>query len=123
MNDLCQNTATFPLNGAQLGLTKNELDKIRIGMGQQYLDEQMSDTFRQFSSLFYFPNVLKNHNYFQRKEYVKYAKVFPLSEMMDFKVPPKWYRRFVGTVEIICGLAMALAPSSKYQPYFFPQQL
>jgi hypothetical protein len=51
---------------------------------------------------------------FQRKEYVKYAKVFPLSEALDFKVPSKWYRRTVGTLEIICGLAMAFIPSSMY---------
>lgn len=48
----------------------------------------------------------------QRKEYVKYAKVFPLSEALDFKVPSKWYRRTVGTLEVICGLAMAFIPSS-----------
>lgn len=47
-----------------------------------------------------------------RKEYVKYAKVFPLSELLDFKVPSKWYRRAVGTLEIICGLAMAFFPSN-----------
>jgi hypothetical protein len=51
---------------------------------------------------------------FQRKEYVKYAKVFPLSEALDFKVPSKWYRRTIGTLEIICGLAMAFVPSSMY---------
>ncbi|KAE8749810.1 hypothetical protein FOCC_FOCC003548 [Frankliniella occidentalis] len=48
-----------------------------------------------------------------RKEYVKYAKVFPLSDTLDFKVPSKWYRRVVGSLEIICGLAMALIPSAK----------
>lgn len=46
-----------------------------------------------------------------RKEYVKYAKVFPLSEALDFKVPSKWYRRAVGTLEIVCGMAMAFIPS------------
>ncbi|XP_026293446.1 novel acetylcholine receptor chaperone isoform X2 [Frankliniella occidentalis] len=49
----------------------------------------------------------------KRKEYVKYAKVFPLSDTLDFKVPSKWYRRVVGSLEIICGLAMALIPSAK----------
>ncbi|KAK3918202.1 Transmembrane protein 35A [Frankliniella fusca] len=48
-----------------------------------------------------------------RKEYVKYAKVFPLSDTLDFKVPSKWYRRVVGSLEIICGLAMALIPYAK----------
>jgi len=48
-----------------------------------------------------------------RKEYVKYAKVFPLSEALDFKIPSKWYRRAVGALEIICGLAMAFVPNHK----------
>lgn len=52
--------------------------------------------------------------FFQRKEYVKYAKVFPLSTTLDFKVPSKWYRRVVGSLEIICGLAMAIIPNRKY---------
>ena len=54
----------------------------------------------------------------QRKEYVKYAKVFPLSGTLDFKVPSKWYRRVVGSLEIICGLAMAIVPSRK-KTFFF----
>ena len=57
------------------------------------------------SSFFFF--------FLQRKEYVKYAKVFPLSEALDIKIPPKWYRRIVGSMEIICGLALSLVPSSK----------
>lgn len=51
---------------------------------------------------------------FQRKEYVRYAKVFPLTEMLDFKVPSKWYRRTVGGLEIFFGLCLALIPSRKY---------
>lgn len=47
-----------------------------------------------------------------RKEYVKYAKVFPLTELLDFKIPSKWYRRVVGSLEIVCGLAMAFIPSN-----------
>ncbi|KAF7997615.1 hypothetical protein HCN44_006186 [Aphidius gifuensis] len=46
-----------------------------------------------------------------RKEYVKYTKVFPLSELLNFKIPSKWYRRTVGSLEIICGLAMATIPN------------
>ncbi|RZF39885.1 hypothetical protein LSTR_LSTR010513 [Laodelphax striatellus] len=45
-----------------------------------------------------------------RKEYVKYAKVLPLTEMLDIKIPAKWYRRVIGCLEIICGLAMAFIP-------------
>ncbi|XP_014204427.1 transmembrane protein 35A [Copidosoma floridanum] len=48
-----------------------------------------------------------------RKEYVKYAKVFPLAATLGFKVPSKWFRRVVGSLEIISGLAMALVPSKK----------
>ncbi|XP_034936033.1 transmembrane protein 35A [Chelonus insularis] len=48
-----------------------------------------------------------------RKEYVKYAKVFPLAELLNFKVPSKWYRRVVGSLEIISGLAMAIIPNRK----------
>ncbi|XP_045470804.1 novel acetylcholine receptor chaperone [Harmonia axyridis] len=48
-----------------------------------------------------------------RKEYVRYAKVFPFTEMFDFKVPSKWYRRVVGTMEIVCGVALAFYPHHK----------
>lgn len=48
-----------------------------------------------------------------RKEYVRYAKVFPFSEILDFKLPSKWYRRAVGALEIIFGLALAVIPSHK----------
>lgn len=47
---------------------------------------------------------------------MKYAKVFPMSEMLDFKIPSKWYRRTVGALEIICGLAMAFVPHREYSP-------
>ncbi|XP_025829533.1 transmembrane protein 35A [Agrilus planipennis] len=48
-----------------------------------------------------------------RREYVKYAKVFPFSDTFDFKIPSKWYRRTVGTLEIISGIAMAFIPNHK----------
>lgn len=50
---------------------------------------------------------------FQRTEYVKYAKVFPLTALFGVKIPSKWYRRSVGVLEIVCGLAMALIPYRK----------
>lgn len=53
--------------------------------------------------------------YSQRKEYVKYSKVFPLSDLFDVKIPSKWYRRVVGGLEVACGLAMALIPNRKFQ--------
>ncbi|CAH1709500.1 unnamed protein product [Macrosiphum euphorbiae] len=45
-----------------------------------------------------------------RKDYVKYAKVFPLSKMIDFKVPAKWYRRAVGGTEVLSGVCLAFVP-------------
>lgn len=50
----------------------------------------------------------------QRTEYVKYAKVFPLTALFGVKIPSKWYRRTVGILEIVCGLAMALIPYRKW---------
>lgn len=47
-----------------------------------------------------------------RKEYVKYAKVFPLVSTLGYKVPSKWYRSIVGALEILSGLAMALVPNN-----------
>ncbi|SPP76966.1 transmembrane protein 35A [Drosophila guanche] len=48
-----------------------------------------------------------------RTEYVKYAKVFPLTALFGVKIPSKWYRRTIGILEIVCGLAMALIPYHK----------
>ena len=41
-----------------------------------------------------------------RTEYAKYAKVFPLAKLFDFKLPSKWYRRVVGGIEIAAGFLM-----------------
>ena len=41
-----------------------------------------------------------------RTEYAKYAKVFPLAKVLDFKLPSKWYRRVVGGMEIVAGFIM-----------------
>lgn len=56
---------------------------------------------------------------FQRKEYVKYAKVFPLAQALDIKIPAKWYRRVIGGLELVCGLAMALVPIGMESCYIF----
>ncbi|CAG7728703.1 unnamed protein product [Allacma fusca] len=45
-----------------------------------------------------------------RREFVKYARVFPLASTVGFKVPSKWYRRITGGLEIFCGLGLALFP-------------
>lgn len=60
------------------------------------------------------------HVPFQRKEYVRYAKVFPLTNTFDYKLPSKWYRRAVGGLEILFGLILALVPSRKWS-YLIPE--
>ncbi|XP_065224552.1 novel acetylcholine receptor chaperone-like [Planococcus citri] len=47
-----------------------------------------------------------------RKEYVKYAKVFPFNELIGYKIPAKWYRKIIGTMEIICGFALMVIPKA-----------
>lgn len=59
------------------------------------------------------PHISKELHRDLRKNYVKYAKVFPCSTLFDFKLPSKWYRRSVGGLEVLCGLAMVLIPSHK----------
>lgn len=58
--------------------------------------------------------IFKYYFFFQRKDYVKYAKVFPLSKAIDFKVPAKWYRRTVGGTEVLSGVCLAFVPYSKF---------
>ncbi|ALC44399.1 CG13920 [Drosophila busckii] len=59
------------------------------------------------------PHISKDLYKDLRTEYVKYAKVFPLTAFFGVKIPSKWYRRTVGILEIVCGLAMALIPYHK----------
>merc|ERR1712141_235261 len=57
------------------------------------------------------PKISKDLHKDLRTEYAKYAKVFPLAKILDFKVPSKWYRRTVGGLEILSGLIMMILPS------------
>ncbi|XP_046460337.1 novel acetylcholine receptor chaperone-like [Daphnia pulex] len=45
-----------------------------------------------------------------RQEYVKYAKIIPLARWFNVKIPSKWYRRIVGGLEIVCGIALTFIP-------------
>ena len=54
------------------------------------------------------PKVSKDLHKDLRTEYAKYAKVFPLAKALDIKIPSKWYRRVVGSVEMLCGLILVL---------------
>jgi len=59
------------------------------------------------------PYISKDLHKDLRKHYVKYAKVFPLSGLLNFRVTSKWYRRTVGGLEVFCGACMALIPHRK----------
>ncbi len=59
------------------------------------------------------PRISKDLHKDLRNEYAKYAKEFPLSRALDFKVPSKWYRRSVGGLEILCGLVLMVVPHRK----------
>ena len=45
-----------------------------------------------------------------RTEYAKYAKTFPLSKQLDFKVSSKWLRRGIGATEILAGVVLLAVP-------------
>merc|ERR1712029_29256 len=57
------------------------------------------------------PKISKDLHKDLRTEYAKYAKVLPLSKILDYKVPSKWYRRAFGGLEILCGSIMMIVPS------------
>ncbi|CAB3388078.1 Hypothetical predicted protein [Cloeon dipterum] len=59
------------------------------------------------------PKLSKDLHKDLRKEYVRYSKVFPLAQTLDFKVPSKWYRRVVGSLEVVCGLALTFIPFAR----------
>jgi len=64
------------------------------------------------------PRISKDLHKDLRTEYAKYAKVFPLAKLLDFKLPSKWYRRVVGGLEIVAGfLMMAPVPGSTEKPF------
>ena len=56
------------------------------------------------------PQISKDLHKDLRNEYAKYAKAFPLSKQLDFKVPSKWFRRSVGVTEILCGILLMTVP-------------
>ena len=40
------------------------------------------------------------------------AKVFPLADLLDFKVDPDCYRMVVGVIELVCGIMLAMIPGT-----------
>ncbi|KAL5277640.1 TMEM35 family protein [Megaselia abdita] len=59
------------------------------------------------------PHISKDLYKDLRTEYVKYAKVFPLTALFGLKIASKWYRRSIGIIEVVCGLAMVVIPNHK----------
>ena len=45
-----------------------------------------------------------------RRNYVKYAKVFPIPSNFNIKISPKTYRLIVGWSEIVAGFTLAIIP-------------
>jgi len=49
-----------------------------------------------------------------RTEYVKYAKVIaPLGRLFNVKIASKWFRRSIGGLEILCGIALTFIPHKR----------
>jgi len=38
------------------------------------------------------------------------AKVFPLADVLGFRVDPDVYRTVIGAMEVVCGTVLALFP-------------
>ena len=56
------------------------------------------------------PFVNKDMNRETRRLFVEFAKVVPLSSLLNIKVSPKHYRLFVGSLEILSGVILTLIP-------------
>jgi len=49
-----------------------------------------------------------------RTEYVKYTKVIsPVGRLLNIKIASKWFRRSVGGLEILCGIALTFIPHKR----------
>merc|ERR1712071_135166 len=56
-----------------------------------------------------------------RTEYVKYSKVIaPLGRLFNVKIASKWFRRSVGGLEILCGIALTFIPHKHKTSSQFP---
>lgn len=59
------------------------------------------------------PSVHRDFHRDQRRDFVAFAKVFPLTSQLALKVPPKEYRLIVGYTELVCGTILALIPNDR----------
>lgn len=56
------------------------------------------------------PKISKDMHKDIRKHFVRYSKVFPLSQTLNFKVSPKLFRKTVGWLEVISGFTLMFIP-------------
>uniref|UniRef100_T1JC91 Novel acetylcholine receptor chaperone n=1 Tax=Strigamia maritima TaxID=126957 RepID=T1JC91_STRMM len=56
------------------------------------------------------PHISKDMHKDIRKGFIQYAKVFPLSQTLGFKVSSKVYRKCVGWAEVCCGFTLIFIP-------------
>ena len=64
------------------------------------------------------PSISRDLHKDLRSEYAKFAKVLPGAKLAGVKVPSKWYRRGVGTIEIVCGECELGGLFCSHQPTF-----
>lgn len=54
--------------------------------------------------------MFKSRNYFQRRNFISYAKVFPWNLLFSVKLSAKVLRYIVGWTEVCCGTTLLLIP-------------
>ena len=54
-----------------------------------------------------------SHCILQRKVFIKSAKVFPFVAQTGWKPNPNMYRKIVGSLEVVCGLLLAVVPGKE----------
>lgn len=47
---------------------------------------------------------------FQRKIFIRTAKVVPFVKLFGLKLDPHLYRKVVGVTEVVCGLLLTVVP-------------
>ena len=47
---------------------------------------------------------------FQRKTFIRNAKVFPLNDLTGYKPNPHIYRKVIAVTEVVCGIILAIIP-------------
>ena len=48
----------------------------------------------------------------QQKQFARMSKVFPLADVLDFKVDADMYRMVIGVTELVCGIILAMIPGN-----------